>query len=95
MTRNDFIKLAKSMVLGMCCAIPLVVIVSVLLSGVIASIAVICINVALMICGGVAGYFFSIYKEERIKKKRAEYLAREHGKKEKEVRNGTNNTIKQ
>ncbi len=89
MTRNEFIKLVKSMLIGMCCGLPFIIVFDVVVAEKISSIAITFINVAVLILAGVIGYFVGVYRRERIKKKRAAYLAKEKEQSKKEQLNGT------
>lgn len=75
MTRNDFVKVVKTMILSMACALPLVLVFSFLIEGKLSSVAVTILDAALLICAGVLGYFVQIARDKHIKRKREEYLA--------------------
>ncbi len=84
MTRNDLIKVVKTMILSMACALPLVLIFSFAIAGKLPNFAVTILDAALLICAGVAGYFVQAAREKRIKRKRAEYLALQSQKNQKD-----------
>ena len=75
MTRNELAQLIKTLMISMLCAIPIILLLSIFLANVISMIALVAINVVVLVGAGVAGYFFSIYRQQRIKQKREEYLA--------------------
>lgn len=75
MTRNELIKVVKTMILSMVCALPIVLVFSFLIADLLPSIAITFIDAALLIGAGVLGYFVQNAREKHIKKKRAEYLA--------------------
>lgn len=74
MTRNELIKVVKTMVLSMFCALPIVLIISFLLADKLSSVAIVFLDSALLISAGVLGYFVKNAKEQRIKRKREEFL---------------------
>lgn len=75
MTRNDFVKVVKTMILSMACALPIVLIISFLIAEKLSSVAITFLDAALLISAGILGYFVQMARENHIKKKRAEYLA--------------------
>ncbi len=74
MTRNDLIKVMKTMILSMACALPIVLVISLLLANKLSSVAIVFLDSALLISAGVLGYFIKNANEQRIKRKRAEFL---------------------
>ncbi len=77
MTRNELLKVVKTMILSMACALPIVLIISFLIADKLPSIAITFIDAALLVVAGVLGYFAQAAREKRIKRKRSEYLANE------------------
>lgn len=77
MTRNDYKKIIKSLLIGMVCGLPIVILLSILLATHVSSAVLTIINIAVLIITGVCGYFMGLWKAERIKKKREEYLRNE------------------
>ena len=75
MTRNELLKVVKTMILSMACALPIVLIISFLIADKLPSIAITFIDAALLVVAGVLGYFVQSAREKHIKRKRAEYLA--------------------
>jgi len=74
MTRNELIKVVKTMLISMACALPIVIAISFLLSDKLSHIATVFINTAILVIAGVVGYFIGEARNKHIQKKRAEYL---------------------
>lgn len=74
MTRNDLVKVMKTMILSMACSLPIVLIISFLIADKLSNVAIVFIDSAMLITAGVLGYFVKNAHERRIKRKRAEFL---------------------
>lgn len=89
MTRNEFLRLVKTLLIAMLCGIPVIIVLSILLAGVLSDVAMICINIVVLIIAGVIGYFVRDYLDKRTKRKREEYLASQQTKPKRINENGT------